>query len=323
MNEPDLRNLLAGVVALLVATSSHAQGARPMNLVWAGGGLPDPNAKYLLCGAPESSGADYCVAEGTWVGLCSKESDRANPHLFVGALTVAQGTPRIPGCEERIWLLWKAEGQPAAEYQKPGKVTLGGDTRGPAASFDYSGRTHAVAVARKTLRLEVKVDDGKGAKTARTADLGSHFKGMLPPSEALSLDVVGDVTGDGAPELIVTTKRDGFTKHYQSKSLVPFAVMVTLSEAPRVVGWTHGMPWNLYTQRDCKRAGVACDVLDYLQAKESCDHFAGEEPYDEERAAFLREKLQGCDKLEARRDRLLRKHQGNKAIQAALSEQME
>lgn len=53
------------------------------------------------------------------------------------------------------------------------------------------------------------------------------------------------------------------------------------------------------------------DVATFIEDYESCLHFSGEEPYDEERRIFLIEQLQGCDKLESRRATLQQHHATN------------
>ncbi|MBD9416847.1 hypothetical protein IB234_19970 [Pseudomonas sp. PDM16] len=50
------------------------------------------------------------------------------------------------------------------------------------------------------------------------------------------------------------------------------------------------------------------DVVTFIDDHQNCEHFSGEEPYDEERRAFLNEQLQGCDQLESRRATLQQRY---------------
>lgn len=63
------------------------------------------------------------------------------------------------------------------------------------------------------------------------------------------------------------------------------------------------------------------DVARFIERRDGCDHFRGEEPYDEERRKFLNQKLielcPGTDKALAR---LKDKYRKNKKIMAVLNE---
>jgi hypothetical protein len=55
-------------------------------------------------------------------------------------------------------------------------------------------------------------------------------------------------------------------------------------------------------------SALPADVAAFIDDHQNCEHFSGEEPYDEERRAFLNQQLQGCDQLESRRATLQQRH---------------
>ncbi|MBB1520313.1 hypothetical protein [Aquipseudomonas guryensis] len=53
------------------------------------------------------------------------------------------------------------------------------------------------------------------------------------------------------------------------------------------------------------------DLAAFIQDYENCEHFSGEEPYDEERRAFLNEQIeQSCTDLETQRRALSQRYAG-------------
>lgn len=59
---------------------------------------------------------------------------------------------------------------------------------------------------------------------------------------------------------------------------------------------------------------LPADVATFIDDHQNCEHFSGEEPYDEERRAFLNEQLQGCDQLESRRATLQQRYASDPEI---------
>ena len=63
------------------------------------------------------------------------------------------------------------------------------------------------------------------------------------------------------------------------------------------------------------------DLARFIERRDGCDHFRGEEPYDKERAAFLNQKMKelcpGTDKALAG---LKQKYRNNKNAMAVLNE---
>lgn len=53
---------------------------------------------------------------------------------------------------------------------------------------------------------------------------------------------------------------------------------------------------------------LPAEVATFIDDHQNCEHFSGEEPYDEERRAFLNEQLQDCDQLESRRAELQQRY---------------
>ena len=63
------------------------------------------------------------------------------------------------------------------------------------------------------------------------------------------------------------------------------------------------------------KPALPAEVEKLAQRIESCEHFAGEEPYDAERGKFLREQVEAvCPGNRAALDRLRRHYAANKAV---------
>ena len=58
--------------------------------------------------------------------------------------------------------------------------------------------------------------------------------------------------------------------------------------------------------------GMPADVADFMDRREACAHFSNEEPYDTERADFLREQAaMYCTGSDAELERLRSRYAGN------------
>lgn len=67
-------------------------------------------------------------------------------------------------------------------------------------------------------------------------------------------------------------------------------------------------------------AGIPADVVQLSDRIEACDHFSGEDPYDADRAAFLRKQVEAtCPGNDATLQRLRAKYAGDVAILKKLS----
>jgi hypothetical protein len=308
--------LSTGAVLLVLAAGSASQTPRPIDFIWTRGPSPAPDTSYVSCEQPEAAGVDYCVPAGSWTGLCSKERLRPTFERFDGPLVFQQGVPRIEGCGANVLLLWKRQGDatPAYQHPKAGPQELGkGRQR---VELSLPGRTYTLVLKEKELRLEVKVATG-GKVSQRVVDLREVFGEAAKDSLSVTLDYAGDLSGDGEPEAIVGLDVRGYTKDYERKWSIPLAALVTLSAPPRVLGFTSGSPQKLYGPRSCKVLG--CEVVAFLDKRESCEHFAGEEPYDEERRRELEKALRGCEKLEQQRKTLLQKYSGDERVLRVLT----
>jgi hypothetical protein len=305
--------LSTAAMLLVLKAGGVSRPARPMDLIYTVGPYPQSSSTYVACDAPAASTVDFCVAGGTWVGLCSKKETPLALTRVEGPLVFTDGRPHIEGCEENIRLMWKRQGSEAPAYQAPKAGVQQVGAQVSSVELTEGDRTYSLVLDQKALRLEVK--DAAGKK--RALSLQKEFGDAVKQSESGVLDFVGDVSGDGAPEAIVSLSLDGYTRAFESRWNIPVAVMVSLSDPLRVVGFTSGSPLKLYSARHC--ADVGCDVIAYLDKQASCAHFGGEEPYDEERRQFIEAAMKGCDKLEAKRHALLRKYRGNASVKKALT----
>ena len=66
---------------------------------------------------------------------------------------------------------------------------------------------------------------------------------------------------------------------------------------------------------------LPAEVATFIADQQNCEHFSGEEPYDEERRAFLNEQLQGCDQLESRRTKLQQRYASDPGLLRLLEQQ--
>jgi hypothetical protein len=68
-------------------------------------------------------------------------------------------------------------------------------------------------------------------------------------------------------------------------------------------------------------ASVPADVAAFRERRDECDHFRGEDPYDEERAAFLSEALERtCTGTDAELKALRARYAGDPRVFAMLAE---
>ena len=62
------------------------------------------------------------------------------------------------------------------------------------------------------------------------------------------------------------------------------------------------------------------EVERFIDRRDKCDHFRGEEPYDEERGEFLhRRMVEFCNGTDKQLAELKQKYQGNKAVTERLN----
>ena len=72
---------------------------------------------------------------------------------------------------------------------------------------------------------------------------------------------------------------------------------------------------------DRRSATIPADVRAFVIDAQGCNHFAGEEAYDAERAAFLKKNIDAmCPKLGQRNAKLMAKYRENAETTAIISE---
>lgn len=90
----------------------------------------------------------------------------------------------------------------------------------------------------------------------------------------------------------------------------PSAGATTKESSTRVQAKRHAAPASALPQ----------DVAAFIERRDQCDHFRGEEPYDDTRAAELAVKLrETCTGTDAALERLKKKYAGSAAISAKLA----
>ncbi len=63
------------------------------------------------------------------------------------------------------------------------------------------------------------------------------------------------------------------------------------------------------------------DIAAFVEERDLCDHFRGEEPYDEERRQFLEKNIvELCTGTDARLSSLKKKYHGNQSVLTLLAE---
>jgi hypothetical protein len=79
-------------------------------------------------------------------------------------------------------------------------------------------------------------------------------------------------------------------------------------------------PWKDF-YGDVRPALIPREVRDFIIDAQGCAHFSGEEPYDAERAAFLKKNIEEmCDGIEMRHAKLTVKYASNKDVSAMIEE---
>jgi hypothetical protein len=79
-------------------------------------------------------------------------------------------------------------------------------------------------------------------------------------------------------------------------------------------------PWRDF-YGDERSATVPADVRSFVIDAQWCAHFSGEEPYDAERAAFLKKRIDAmCPGLDQRHKQLMVKYAQNAKVRAIIEE---
>lgn len=69
------------------------------------------------------------------------------------------------------------------------------------------------------------------------------------------------------------------------------------------------------------QAGLPADVKRFIERRDACDHFRGEEPYDAQRRKYLEQQTRRlCVGTDRQLAELMRKYKSNKAVMAKLGE---
>lgn len=309
-------SVVSAVAVLFLLNAGDAPAPTPsIDLLYSVGPYPQPESKYVACDTPEAKTVDHCLMGGNWMGWCAKSATPRDFKRVEGPLVFTDGVPRIQGCDEVQWM-WKPPSAPTAAYVAPKAGRLKMSKGMKSVNLTQGERAFAVTLTDKTFQLQVKEGASK-----RVLDLRSVLGEATKVADAVSLDYVGDLNGDGAPEAIVTLDTRGYTRAYEAKYGVTVAAMVTLADPLRVIGFTSSLPTRLFGKKSCAELG--CDIVAFLDKAESCNHLGGEEAYDEARRKELEKAMKGCEALETRRAALLKKHGANEAVKNALLAEQE
>ena len=77
-------------------------------------------------------------------------------------------------------------------------------------------------------------------------------------------------------------------------------------------------PWKDF-YGDVRPASIPREVRDFIIDAQGCSHFSGEEPYDAERAAFLKKNMdEMCAGIEQRHAKLTVKYANNAEVSALI-----
>ncbi len=85
-------------------------------------------------------------------------------------------------------------------------------------------------------------------------------------------------------------------------------------------------PWTWIVFSVCVGAAQAqsqwpADVARFIERRDACDHFRGEDPYDQERREFLNQKMtELCAGTDAELSRLKSKYRNDKKVASKLNE---
>lgn len=87
-----------------------------------------------------------------------------------------------------------------------------------------------------------------------------------------------------------------------------------------LLGACAASPWKDF-YGDARSATIPGDIRAFVIDAQGCGHFSGEEPYDVERAAFLKKNIDAmCTELEKRHRKLAAQHAGNPEATAMIAE---
>ena len=260
----------------------------PLTLIWKSG--PSPATTYALC--TDTTQKDFCLAETRWWGVCRTAVSGTWVRAWKeGTIDVnPEGAVRFTGCPEYEALI--ADSVTQRNGFSPDKVVFRSEacvSTGPAVGswvlgyrvaevlhlvvIDAAGSAHLGRLAGSK-EPAISLCHGADAATAALATAGLPLRlgidGVGVNTRWLA-EPVGDLNGDGTPELIFHTDVTGY-------QLSEAAILASSSGALDPLAVSVGVP-DIALHAPERRA-----VHDVQNALDACEHWGGEEPYDEERA---------------------------------------
>jgi hypothetical protein len=89
---------------------------------------------------------------------------------------------------------------------------------------------------------------------------------------------------------------------------------------PLVLSACVSRPWKDF-YGDTRSADVPADVRSFVNDAQGCNHFVGEDPYDTERAAFLKKNIDAlCTGINERHNKLAAKYKSNAETHALITD---
>lgn len=278
-----MRNVMA---QLLILASTRAIASTHMDVI------PDASHAdyriYETCVKTKS--ADFCVDEGDWWTICrEQEIDESPKTLKLANVTIdVEHQIKVAGCPFPDVLISKAL---STAYGITAEKTV---VSGRACSAEVDGWDRSAAVVGVNVVIFEVDEQGRmrsgfaalSSTEAQKQDLCGPFVKLREPLKMWagptipvgldvdgdwSVDILGDLNGDGSPEVLVRRGLKFFAPN-------EVALLVTPRDALDVMATTVSTSSPLI--KDAERRVALSVGLD----RAACEHWAGEEPYDKERA---------------------------------------
>jgi hypothetical protein len=258
--------------------------ATPLDLIW--NTSPVPFNVYRSCESATSND-DFCVSAGEWIGLC-QSADKKSFDAKKGSITIdKEGNVTFSACESYGPGLFSPSAAHAAGIVAGAHIisTDGCDAiEGPIAKI--KNRLIKIKVSEKNGILAFdwsekaappKITDREMCDAGPTfpkatghAQLNPGFDAGIKPTEWL-VAKFEDLNGDGFPEILMSST----IKNFEPSEM---AFWLSLKPQAAVLARTVTIP------RLGLHSPQARTVLRLRALKEACEHWGGEEAYDDARA---------------------------------------
>ncbi|MFN0118540.1 MAG: hypothetical protein ACKVQC_09655 [Elusimicrobiota bacterium] len=289
-----------------------ASGPEKLSMIWYVG--PSPAWNYADCNSPTVD-ADFCVSAGSWWGVCrDKQFGKSENSMKQGATKILEGKVEFSGCPYYDVLLDEGIAKKHGFRPEKAKYWQEACSNERRSIYQFGDSVYFVEIdnnKRKIgLLIERIVTSGKlcdilNKKLPNMVWANLDFEwDELKIEDVWRVNQAFDLNEDNNPEIILSS---GLKDFYPAAA----AVMISINKSGKVeiISRTVNRP-DLYLNSPEKKI-----VYLVKRAKDECDHWSGEEPYDDERAKEIAEgQKTSCAEFQKILKEVLKKYPENKDI---------